>query len=254
MENMYDFNSYVNYINEGLITTYNIDKTISDITDLLNSYNINFLINKKNNTFNVKLLNINKEPNIIDIIEIFLSSVFNLYGWFPSKMVMENLYGMLNTKKFDKNRLFLAIHNLLSFELTFESKFDFIVLNIPDKLYHLTIQQYENDILKNGLVPKSKSKLTLHDYDNRIYLCDNLLKCKHLIKNMNLYYSDEKFDILYNLKNSKKYYNKNTKWAIFEIDSKNAGIDKLYLDPNFSGGFYYLNNISPKSIKIIEKE
>jgi hypothetical protein len=197
---------------------------------------------------------LNKTPDIINIIEILLSKLFNVYGWFPSSMRMENIYGMFNTKKFNKDELFLSIRNLLSVKLTFESKFDKIVEDIPDKLYHLTIQQYENSILKNGLVPKSKSKLTQHDYDGRIYLCDTALKCKSLVERMKLFYTEERFNILYDIKNIKKYYDKNTKWIIFEIDTKKANIDKLYLDPNFLGGFYYLSNIPANSLKIIEKE
>lgn len=34
MKNIYTFKSYINLINEGLITTYNINKTISDIKKL----------------------------------------------------------------------------------------------------------------------------------------------------------------------------------------------------------------------------
>ena len=254
MSQVYNFENFVYFINEGLIKTYDIDKTIKDTIKLLELYNINFNIVKDNNTFNIEILEFNKTPNMTDIIEILLSSLFNQYGWFPSKMKMENIYGMINTKKFNKDELYLSLKNLLSVILKFESKFDILIKDIPDKLYHITIQQYENSILKNGLEPKSKSKLTLHDYDGRIYLCDSLLKCELLIPKLKLFYIEEKYNILFDLKNIKKFYNKNTKWVIFEIDSNIANIDKLYLDPNFLGGFYYLNNIQPSALKIIKKE
>ena len=252
MNTIYNFENFVYSINEGLIKTYDIDKTIKDTSTLLDSYNIKFDIIKDDNVFNIEIFEFNKIK--LDVIEILLSSLFNLYGWFPSKMKMENIYGMFNTKKFNKDELYLASKNLLSIKLTFESKFDVLIADIPEKLYHLTIQQYENSILKNGLEPKYKSKLTLHDYDGRIYLCDSLLKCESLIPKMKLFYTEEKFDILYDLKNIKKFYNKNTKYIIFEIDTNKANIDKLYLDPNFTGGFYYLNNVSSEFLKIVEKE
>jgi hypothetical protein len=251
---IYNFNNFIRLINEGLIKTYDIDKTISDIDDLLKMYNIKYNIIKKDNIFSIKVFDTNITSNIIDIIEIFLSSIFNLYGWFPSKMYLENIYGMKNSKKFDKDELFMYIKNLLSIEIVFECKFDVIIENIPKKLYHLTIEHYEKSILKNGICPKYKSKLTTHDYDGRIYLCDSILKCKSLISRMNLFYKEEMYDILYDIRNTKKYYNKNTKWLLFEVDTEKAGIDKLYQDPNFLGGYYYLNNIPVESLKIVEKE
>jgi hypothetical protein len=254
MNSIYDFSSFTYHINEGLIKTYDIDKTINDISILLDSYNIKFNIIKNNNTFIINIGNFNSTINILDIVEVTLSNLFNLYGWFPSNMKMENIYGMFNTKKFNKDELYLSYRNLLSVNITFESKFDVLTVDIPDKLYHLSIQQYEKSILKNGLVPKSKSKLTLHDYDGRIYLCDSLLKCQSLISRMKMFYSEEKFNILYDLNNIKKFYNKDVKWIIFEIDTKSANIDKLFLDPNFLGGFYYLNNITKNSIKVVSKE
>jgi len=113
---IYNFNNFIRLINEGLIKTYDIDKTISDIDDLLKMYNIKYNIIKKDNIFSIKVFDTNITSNIIDIIEIFLSSIFNLYGWFPSKMYLENIYGMKNSKKFDKDELFMYIKNLLSIE------------------------------------------------------------------------------------------------------------------------------------------
>jgi hypothetical protein len=251
---IYNFNNFVQLVTEGLIKTYDLYKTIDGTNDLLKTYNIKFEIIKKNNTFSIKIFNANMTPNVIDIIEIFLSSIFNLYGWFPSKMDMENIYGMKNSKKFDKDELYMYIKNLLSIEITFESKFDIKVTDIPEKLYHITIQHYEEIILKNGIYPKYKSKLTTHDYDGRIYLCDSILKCKSLISRMNLFYKEEMYDILHDIRNPKKYYNKNTKWTLFEINTEKAKIDKLYIDPNFLGGYYYLNNIPNNALQIIERE
>lgn len=251
----YNFDEFVQYIKEGLIKTYESDKTIEGISDLIKSYNIQFEINKKtNNTFSIKFLNVHITRNIENIIEIVLSNLFNLYGWFPSKMEMENIYAMKNVKKFDKNEIYRYIKNLLSINITFESKFDIKEIEIPKKLYHLSIQEYEKNILKYGILPKHKSKLTTHDYDGRIYLCDSINKCKSLINSMKLFYKEEMYDILMDIKNSQKYYNKNIKWILFEIDSEQAKIDKLYQDPNFLGVYYYLNNIPKESIEILEKE
>lgn len=251
----YNFNEFVQYIKEGLIKTYDIDFTIERIKNTIKNYNISFIINKNtNNTFSIKFENIYTTRNIVEIIEISISELFNLFGWFPSKMEMENIYAMKNIKNFDINEIKMYFKNLISIEITFESKFDVKITNIPKKLFHLTIQDYENNILKYGLLPKYKSKLTTHDYDGRIYLCDSINKCKSLINKMNLFYKEEMYDILSDIKNKNKIYNKNTDWIIFEIDSEKAEIDKLYIDPNFIGGYYYLNNIKREALKIVDKE
>ena len=177
MEFIYDFEKYVKSINEGLIKTFDIKKTVTDINTLLNRYNLNFSTEIIDNIFMVIINDFDKITNLDDILEILLSTTFNLYGWFPSTMRMTNFFLNEKTMKFRKEELLRPINNLVKVIITFESKFDEIVNNIPDKLYHLTIQQYENDIIKNGLLPKSKSKLTAHDYDGRIYLCDSINQC-----------------------------------------------------------------------------
>ena len=45
----------------------------------------------------------------------------------------------------------------------------------------------------------------------------------------------------------------NDKWIIYEIDTKGLDI-KLYKDPNYSNGYYVVDNIYHSNIKIYEKE
>jgi hypothetical protein len=97
--------------------------------------------------------------------------------------------------------------------------------------------------LKSGLIPKSKSKLTYHP--DRTYVCLHKLGCKALISNMKMFY---KSLLWKNTKNKIDY-----RWVIYEIDTKDLDI-KLYLDPNYIGGYYTLDNIPPDKIKIVEYE
>jgi hypothetical protein len=71
---------------------------------------------------------------------------------------------------------------------------------------------------------------------------------------MKLFYTDEKLDIIRNPNNPNSKYNKNTKWIIYEIDSNKANISKLYKDPNYINGVYFLDNIDKRSIKIVDME
>jgi hypothetical protein len=254
MEHIYSFENFQTKIDEGLITTYKIDKTIKDISKLISSYNIDFKINNLENFFELELYSVNKIPNFEKIFDIILYSIYNQYGWFPSKSKLIGIFGNSREYKFNKNNILYNLKNLQDVIITFEAKFDEIINDIPEKLYHLSILHYSKDIEQKGLICKGKSKLTRHDYDGRIYLCKTIEDCKHLIPKMKFFYEEEKYDIIKNPNNPKGKYNKNTKWVIYEIDTKLAGINKLYQDPNYLNGYYYLNNINKNSIKLIEQE
>lgn len=66
---------------------------------------------------------------------------------------------------------------------------------------------------------------------------------------MKLYYNDEKMFNVYN--KQKRKYKKDTIPIIFEIDNSDQFINKLYKDPNYTDGYYVLDNIPPEKIKII---
>lgn len=254
MEFLFTFEKYLNNLNEGLVKTYNIDKTYKDMNSHILWLNIKYSMVKDDVDNKIELtiddLNITKDMDLK--LNSIISYFFNLYGWFPSKMLNTNIYGLTRLQKFRKDELLLP--TIVKSKITFESKFDILIDNIPKKMYHLSIQQHEVDILKKGILPKSKSKLSLHDYDGRIYLCGKILPCSNLITSMRIFYSEEKDSIIYNSKNHKKTYNKNTKWVIFEIDTNKANIKKIYKDPNYIDGYYYLDNIPKEAIKIIKKE
>lgn len=162
-------------------------------------------------------------------------------------MEMEHVNGSEREKKFDKDYLIINKKIINNVIITFESKFDEIV-DVPDKLYHLSIQEYAKKIEKYGISPKAKSKLTNHDYDGRIYVCKTIEDCKFLIRKMKQYYSEK----IFNANNDKNKIN--IKWIVYEIDTKSAKIDKMYTDPNYFDGFYLLNHIDPKCIRMIEQE
>jgi hypothetical protein len=129
-------------------------------------------------------------------------------------------------------------------KITYEQKYDQLLIT-QKKLYHLSIQEYENSVLKMGLIPKSKSKLSKHL--DRIYLCSDSKDCYNLISKMNFIYGMKKL--------SNKKNNLNIKWIIYEVDMDNSYI-KFYRDPNYSGSTagYIIDNIPSDKIKIFDKE
>ena len=160
-------------------------------------------------------------------------------------MKLENIVGMKNDLPYDEYFLVDKKKYLRTVEIIYESKFD-LEVDKPDNLYHLTIQSYKDKILKHGLIPKGKSKLTRHL--DRIYVCDSIDNCKTLIPKMKVYYDMLKDRDLTSGKKSKR----NTKWIIFKINN-NLNM-KLYKDPNYPHGYYITENISNKNITIIEEE
>jgi hypothetical protein len=253
MEYIYTFESFINKIEEGLIKSYDINKTLEDLNRTISIYNLDFNLNKlNNNTFELSINNFDKIEYRKETINFILDNVFNLYGWFPSKLEVINFFGAKNTFSFNSDYLFNPQNKISDIKITFEAKFDLLDKDIPKKLYHLSIQHYMNSVLKFGLITKGKSKLTTHD--SRVYLCKNSNDCKILINAMIMHYSKEKDSILYSGNNPNKVYNKNTKWIIYEINTELAGIKKLYKDPNYINGYYYLNNIPKESISIFDIE
>ena len=167
--------------------------------------------------------------------------IIDRHGWFPSEMKIFSWSGMVNIMQYDEKDLLKNSDHYNSVEITYEPKYD-LETKIPHTLYHLSIQEFESEVVKKGIVPKSKSKLSKHL--DRVYLCDNKRDCLNLVGRMKLFYSQR---IINN-----KLDRVNSKWILYEIET--SGLDiKLYKDPN-SNGYYCVDNIPPSKIKIIDRE
>ena len=234
--------NYLEFIKEGLIKTQPADVVLRKVIFLPN--NLIYVINytKSDNLIHFEILFFNKLSEISKTFDAIESYFINMMGWFPSMMKIISLSGMENDIQYNKDYLIKNMSFISKVNIIFESKFD-IESNIPDKLYHLSIKEFENSILKNGLSPKSKSKISYHD--SRIYVCKSILNCKSLIPNMEMIYNQQKWS------NPKSKINDD--WVIYEIDTSGLDID-LYYDPNYIGGYYLLKNIPSNNIKIVEVE
>ena len=246
MNIIYDFNEYL--LNETL-KTYDIDQTIRMVQDKLDLQFINAIVSKDiNNSIKIVINDVSYNNTFSLCLDVINTMMINTFGWFPSKMLMINTVGQPNNKKYDDDFLKDNYRIIKKVDIMYEAKYD-LESNIPNKLYHLSIQEFENKIFKNGLIPKSGNKLSKHL--DRIYVCNNIKDCKTLINDMKLNF----FNI--------KYYNKknklNIKWIIYEINTKLPNKPKdfklrLFKDPNYINGYYLVDNIPPQNIKIIEKE
>ena len=94
----------------------------------------------------------------------------------------------------------------------------------------------EEKILRIGLAPKNKEKLSRHP--ERIYFTNSLEGAKRLIHNI-------------------KFIVNNDKFSIFEVDLKKLHMVRhirWFPDPNYPGeGFYTYENIPPKYLKVVRR-
>ncbi len=238
--------TYSEFMLNETLKTHDINLTFNNVNRELSLLRINFNININLNKIEIILLGFRFLKDIKSYLDLLNNLLIDRHGWFPSEMEITNISNMKNTLPYDEDALLDNKNNTYyqDVKITYEAKYDKL-LNIPNKLYHLSIQQYENSVLKNGLIPKSKSKLSKHL--DRIYLCSDPKDCYNLIPRMNFLYGMNKFS------NSKN--NKNTKWIIYEIDTRNLDIE-LYQDPNYtnSTAAYTSDNINRDNITIFDKE
>lgn len=225
-------------LNETLKTT-NIDTTINMVDREISLMHFENTVIKNDNKIELTLFNFNYIRGIKSSLEYFDSLFIDRCGWFPSNMKLITISGNYNNLSYNEEYLIKNQSTLSKITIVYEPKFD-LLLDIPNKMYHLSIHSYEDKIIKNGLIPKSKSKLSKHL--DRIYLCFDVQDCYKLITRMKVEYDYINNEHL------------NTKWIIFEIDM--VGLDiKLYSDPNYKNkGSYVVDNIPPTKITIYDKE
>lgn len=232
-------------INETL-KSHDINLTYRNVSRELSLLRINFNINININKIEITLLVFRSLRDLNSYFDVLNNLLIDRHGWFPNEMEITNISNMKMLLPYDESILKDDTKNLYyqDVKITYEQKYDQLLIT-PKKLYHLSIQEYENSVLKMGLIPKSKSKLSKHL--DRIYLCSDSKDCYNLISKMNFIYGMKKL--------SNKKNNLNIKWIIYEVDMDNSYI-KFYRDPNYSGSTagYIIDNIPSDKIKIFDKE
>jgi len=226
------FNKYKSFIldyepfdiSEGLIKSVDPSMFVYQISKLLTAkdieYNINYLFN--GNIF-IDLINMNKND-----LNFYFRLIGNL-GYFISEYKFNNI-----NKKYIKDDIDFLFYNKEKIDISIyvEPYYDVEIKNL-EILYHTTPNIFVDKILKYGLIPKSKNKISFHP--DRIFLCTDLNKIISIAN---------KFKSMSNYK---------SEWKILEINSKNIKELKCYEDPNYrnDGGIYTLNNIKPEYIKLL---
>ena len=222
------FKDYIEQLNEGLIKTYPGDLVLTNILQSLKHMQINVSGILENDKIKLTIhdfhkIYLNKIEHLFDHIDTF---IINRGGWFPSTMNIIKTSSHNKISKYDFYEIIKIHDEIDSITIEYESKFDIEEMDIPSKLYHLTIKEYSKKINKYGLIPKSKSKLSSHT--DRIYLCKSYQDCIDLIPKMMFHYTGEKGENIYKL--GKKFFKKDIEPIIYEIDNSSNIINKLYVD------------------------
>lgn len=235
-----EFNNFLSLVKEGLIKSYPIKTTIRVLSKELGSQFIqhkiepNIYTEEPKELFKTNTIMLMCLSNTLldkDLISIF--SRINFCGYFVSIFEFydsrnKHIYS-LNYR--DLSKLFLKeLNNNIKkshyLQIQIESKFNNRV-GLNNKLYHITNTKYIENILKNGLIPKSKNKKAHHL--DRIYFGSDPV----VVRGLAIQFGSGDYSIL-------------------EIDTNDLDI-KVYDDPDFTGyGSYTHENIPPKFIKVID--
>ncbi len=227
-------------ISEGLLYTYPPSTIFSYLQHSLgfDKYQIQLIQEDekiKSKYFEILILQRN-----LDNVEKLMKFMENICGWAPSIFISTfgtNL-GKFTYSTFEKLYDELIENERSTFIIRFEAKFNISLDNkyLPDYLYHVSLNSNVKKILKIGIKPTSKSKISSHL--DRIYLTLTL-------------------DDAYTLKSLflKNYPQK--EFAILKIDTKSLANNVIFFeDPMFQKfekiGIYTLSNIPPTVIQLVK--
>lgn len=207
-------------INEGLIQFVSPQKALQILNRIVGEKNITLL--KERGVLFV---------NITDVDDLGkLKSTIQNIGYFISEIIfMEKGGEKYETIKYTESSMHNCFKNKNNYKkLIIQVNGKYInQVEIPEYLYHITIQMNLPKISKIGLVPKSKSKKVYHP--ERIYLTSNFEDASLLKDKFQEYYQSS--------------------MVILKISTKYLKDFKLYNDPDYSNcGVFTLDNIPPKNI------
>lgn len=213
---------YKKVIGEGLIKTHN-PKHVTDRLNRFGNKRLKCYFFRDLEELNLGFINIeffDKDESFVNDVIKYMDNM----GYFFSSWV--DIYNDVIKKPST-----LTDYNEI-YQLKFEPKFD-IEYNTDNRyLYHVTDKKHLNKILKIGLTPKTKSKISEHP--DRIYLAINL---------------ESAHDISYQM-NIAGFINTEDQ-VLLKIDTQENPLF-LMVDGQFKGGVYTTYNIKPEDIEVID--
>jgi len=231
-----NYEEYIRIINDKIYESQLISSPIDKVISIINKkYNIN-LKKEKNNTISFKKTNKN--------FDTIINSLKTL-GWNFSCAVIDDGVGFPKP-----NKNFDEVSNINDKEIVvfISSLNDIELSNIPDELYHITLDCFDDKIKKQGLKPSSKNKINIHD--DRVYMfieCDyDILTnfSKRIFDGLDDDFIVKRFDdkVIFNV----------YKIDLNKTDKRNI---RLFYDPYYKNNVavYSKNGIPPICIEKIDK-
>jgi len=213
---------------EGLEMTHSIDASLTNLLRMWN-FDSHVMYEDINNTIKMSIY----QPIDEEKFNLVIKHIENFLGYFPSHIVTKKL-----NFKYDYSKIIELLNSGDYFGIYFDAKYDQEISDkkLPDILYHITNSIYESKILKIGLIPKEKNKLSRHP--GRIYLTFSAESAKGLLGN-------ESFT-----KDIKSF-------TLFSINFRELKKSRKIIfmnDPMYSKkGCYTYENIPPQFLKVIER-
>jgi len=211
---------------EGLDVTHNVETSV----DILNSWwNMGGTVyfEERNTKIKMAVLKTIKKEDIDGIRQWA-----NNLGYFPSSQSIR-----CENKKFDYEQIISALEVGFPFDIFFDPKYDPEVAEkeLPAAAYHITPSSKEEKILRIGLAPRSKEKISKHP--ERIYFAGSIEDAELLSKR-------------------KDFAGNNTLFTIFGFDLKELKKRRkirYFSDPRYGKGFYTYENIPPQYLKVVKR-
>jgi len=219
------------FINEGLIRSATPDQVLKILTKYLGTENVWLAegLSKGTNKINIEF---NSENS--DKMDEIHKRMIGIFGWFLSSIATDDLaqpfleredVDHISSNIGETAKLLKEHEDEIIF--IYEPKFDKLNTDKIDTLYHITDSDNTDKIEKQGLIPKSKSKKSIHP--ERIYLGTN------------------KEDLLDGPLS--EWVNKP---VLYEIDNRELNL-KLHKDVNMENAVYTTDNIPPSKLKRISR-
>ena len=242
---MKTYKDFIDDLNESRSYTHDVYDVKNIIKRWLWSYKLDYDIKINDDRLDFQLSINNDEYFDKEKFNIIVTMCQNM-GYFPSVIYLDNKNLLEDYKEYCnfKNTICnnkkdidyidfiqsLELSDFNQLNIQFERYIDSDInpKTIPDIIYHVCRTIDVNDILKYGLQPKSKSKLSYHP--DRIYLTKiGAESIVNQFKKIN----DEDYSILE-----------------ISLDNNTKEYLNLKKDPNFNDVYYTLINISPNKIKL----
>lgn len=239
---MKTYKEYIDDLNESRNYTHGIGKTTAILRKWLSAYSLEYKIHNNEKSGDFQLYIYNNGNFTQRKFNIIITMAENM-GYFPSTINIDDRDLFLDYKEYcnfkniisnDKKDIdYINFLKSLTFDDFNEIYFQFECYqdsdikeeDLPKQLYHVCRTSDVDDILKNGFIPKSKSKISFHP--NRVYFSTTLKGAESIIDQFK-----DMEDVDYTV-------------LKLNIDEGMKNYLKLKKDPNFDDGYYTNQNISP---------